>query len=104
MSTINIHQSYTAQLANERQANAVLRQNEADAQGRLAAIAMLLRQAYESQTQNVEAETVIEGLKYENSVLREALGLPKETEFGINGGGGDIPTGPLAIPGNGGEI
>ncbi|KAF8419019.1 hypothetical protein EV426DRAFT_634489 [Tirmania nivea] len=78
ITTINIHQSYTAQLANERQANAVLRQNEADSQGRLSAMAMLLRQAYDAQTNNVDADTVIEGLKYENAVLREALGLPKE--------------------------
>ncbi|RPB22672.1 hypothetical protein L211DRAFT_857978 [Terfezia boudieri ATCC MYA-4762] len=79
ITTINIHQSYTAQLANERQANAILRQNEADSQGRLSAMAMLLRQAYDAQTNNVDADTVIEGLKYENAALREALGLPKET-------------------------
>ncbi|KAF8436400.1 hypothetical protein BGX38DRAFT_1274519 [Terfezia claveryi] len=104
ITTINIHQSYTAQLANERQANAILRQNEADSQGRLSAMAMLLRQAYDAQTNNVEADTVIEGLKYENAALREALGLPKESEFSIESSGDDKPSGPIAILGNGGEI
>ena len=84
--TINIHQSYTAQLAHERQANAVLRQNEADAHARLAHMAALLRQAYEAQTADVDADTVIEGLKYENAILRDALGLPKESDVGVGFG------------------
>ena len=67
-------------------------------------MAMLLRQAYDAQTDNVEADTVIEGLKYENAVLREALGLPKESEFSIESSGDDKPPGPIAILGNGGEI
>ena len=65
---------------------------------------MLLRQAYDAQTNNVEADTVIEGLKYENAVLREALGLPKESEFSIENSGDDKPSGPIAILGGGGEI
>ena len=104
MSTINIHQSYTTQLANERQANAVLRQNEAEAQGRLAAMAMLLRQAYEAQTNSVDSETIISGLRYENAVLREALGLPREEEL-INisdTSGAEAPGRLISIPGGGG--
>jgi len=65
---------------------------------------MLLRQAYGAQTNNVEADTVIEGLRYENAVLREALGLPKESEFSIESTGDARPSGPIAILGNGGEI
>ncbi|KAF8473863.1 hypothetical protein BDZ91DRAFT_690952 [Kalaharituber pfeilii] len=103
MSTINIHHSYTIQLAHERQANAILRQNEAEAQGRLAAMAALLRQAYEAQTGNVEAEMVIAGLKYENAVLREALGLPKAEELLADegSGGGTGGGGLIVIPSNG---
>lgn len=83
ITTINIHQSYTAQLAHERQANAVFRQNEADAHARLAHMASLLRLAYEAQTVDLDADIAIEGLKYENAILRDALGLPKESDVEV---------------------
>ncbi|PWW78313.1 hypothetical protein C7212DRAFT_200176 [Tuber magnatum] len=79
VSTINIHQTYTNQLASERQANAILRQNETESQARLTGISKMLREAYEQDTA-LEPEILIEGLKVENDALREALGLPKEEE------------------------
>ncbi|KAL7267795.1 hypothetical protein RUND412_009602 [Rhizina undulata] len=75
VSTINIHQNYTQQLANERQANAMLRQNEAESQARLAEISRMLREVYEDQN-SIETDALIDNLKMENEALKEALGLP----------------------------
>lgn len=59
----------------------MLRQNETESQTRLTTISKLLREAYQSETA-LEPDTLIEGLKVENEVLREALGLPKDCEGG----------------------
>lgn len=46
-------------------------------------MASLLRLAYEAQTVDLDADIAIEGLKYENAILRDALGLPKESDVEV---------------------
>src|SRR4051812_11656121 len=75
ISTINIHQSYANQLAQERQTNAILRQDAAEVQARLARLSSLLRSAHEAENA-LGPDIVIEELKAENAALREALGMP----------------------------
>lgn len=77
---INVHSSYTKQLAAERQANAALRQQEADNRARLVTISAMLREAYNAETA-LEPDIMIEKLKAENAALREALDLlPPESD------------------------
>jgi hypothetical protein len=77
IATINIHSSYTNQLANERAANAELRQREIEGQARLANLSTMLREAYASETV-LEPDIVIERLKAENAALRHAMGVEEE--------------------------
>lgn len=77
VATINVHSSYTNQLAAERNINAQLRQKEIENEGRLTNISTMLRQAYQVQTEMGD-ECRIEKLERENAVLREALGLGEE--------------------------
>ncbi|KAI5793066.1 hypothetical protein EDC01DRAFT_717319 [Geopyxis carbonaria] len=81
VATINIHSSYTNQLAAERQSNAALRKKEAENEARLGNISRLLREAYQHGTM-LEPNIMIEKLKAENQALREALGLEAEDSDG----------------------
>lgn len=74
IATINIHSSYTNQLASERTQNAALRQREMDNSARLTKLSGLLREAYQQETV-LEPDIVIEQLKAENEALRQALGV-----------------------------
>ena len=77
IATINIHESYTHQLANERAQNACLRQREIENGARLASLSRLLREAYQLETLEPDA-TVMERLKAENATLRAALGVESD--------------------------
>jgi len=77
IATINIHSSYTNQLANERAQNAALRQREIENNARLSTLSQLLREAYEMETAP-DPDIVIERLKAENVALRAALGVDED--------------------------
>ncbi|KAA8902616.1 hypothetical protein FN846DRAFT_780525 [Sphaerosporella brunnea] len=84
LATINIHSSYTNQLANERAANAALRQREIDTQARLTNLSTWIREAYAHATE-LEPDIIIEQYKAENAALREALGINDEPDSSEEG-------------------
>ena len=83
MAIINIHKSYNAQLAIERQTSCDFRNEHFEWQGRLVNLGRILRDAYHNATSgDHETDVLIHSLKSENAHLRRICGWPEIDDDG----------------------